>query len=209
MPLEQRAARAPADGESERPPWFCGTLVWGGGARGPQCLPPAQGRGGHPGGARSGRRLLPCLSGASRWRSERKVNKAVREARVPRGRPPGCRPGAPPPGCEPARAAPLAVVGKWPSPSGAGFTVPWPGAPPGAQQATAPRGTAAPSCVRLTAWGAEEEVGAGPRGSGLCSLGTGRESSQGFGPPGGMSEIAAAWRVSALRPSVDFGSAGG
>lgn len=85
MPLEQRAARAPADGESERPPWFCGTLVWGRGARGPQCLPPAQGRGGHPGGPRSGRRLLPCLSGASRWRSERKVNKAVREARVPPG----------------------------------------------------------------------------------------------------------------------------
>lgn len=125
VPLEQRAARAPADGESERPPWFCGTLVWGRGARGPQCLPPAQGRGGHPGGPRSGRRLLPCLSGASRWRSERKVNKAVREARVPRGRPPGrspcCRPGAPPPGCEPAWAAPLAVVGKWPSPSAGGF----------------------------------------------------------------------------------------
>lgn len=37
VPLEQRAARAPADGESERPPWFCGTLVWGRGARGPQC----------------------------------------------------------------------------------------------------------------------------------------------------------------------------
>lgn len=47
----------------------------------------------------------------------------------------------------------------------------------------------------------------GPAGQAFAH--SGRESSQGFGPPGGMSEIAAAWRVSALRPSVDFGSAGG